>query len=284
MKYFPLSSSTFQHQFGVRAIEKGESIVECTDQYEAEIALKRGALDAHESYYFQATDDSLVSQRDVVDVVVEASDFVSHGQNLRSGESIEIDETCPLLGISRHFQEDLTILQNDADRGFPLIAGSVCFPSGWCIGEKLLGSILTVHTPVPEFATALSDPTHRLMNQLKIGRPVWRTNWGIRSSGQLDQSPRHRRWLQEQTRRITPRNAADRCFFRVERQTLARLPSRGDILFAIHTRQRPIGELDTLQRSRLLGVIRTCPDETLRYKGILPMKDAIVRSLESSLN
>ena len=283
MKYFPLSSPTFQHQFGIRAIKKGESIVECTDQYEAELALKRGALETQENYYFRATEDSVVSQGDAVDAVVEASDFISGRQNLRTGETIEIDDTCPLLGISRHFQEDLTILRNDPDRGYPLIAGCVCFPSGWCIGDKLFGSILRVHRPVPEFAEELAEPTHRLMNGLKTGRPVWRTNWGVRASGKLDQSPRHRDWLREQTKRITAQNAGLSCFFRVERQTLARLPSNGDILFAIHTHQRPIGELDTSQRQRLLGVIRTCPEDTLRYKGILPIQDAVLDYLESSL-
>jgi hypothetical protein len=61
----------------------------------------------------------------------------------------------------------------------------------------------------------------------------------------------------------------------VERQTLARIPDTRDVLFAIHTHQCKLDELAEEQAAVLLGVLQTCPSDTLGYKGILPMKDAI---------
>jgi hypothetical protein len=282
MKYFPLSSDTFMHQFGVRALEQGESILETTDHYEAEIKAKRSALELDPDYYFAADENSVESQVDAVRLIIEATQILSESHNTRSGETLEIDPTRPLLSISRHVQEDLTILRNDSEAGFPLIAGSVCFPSGWCIGDKIGHSVTAVHAPVPEFETALAEPTYRLMQRLKVGRPVWRTNWGVRSCGRLDQSPRHREALDHETSLVTNENAGERCYFRVERQTLARLPASGNVLFAIHTHQSKLSELEPQERQNLIGVIRSCPEPTLKYKGISPVRNAIETYLQNA--
>ena len=282
MKYFPLSSANFSHQFGIRALGPGDSIVETTDHYEVETEAKRGAIDLDPNYHFVATDRSIDSQFEVAHLITQASDILTDSQNLRLHEPIVIDASRPLLSISRHVQEDLTILRNDPEAGYPLIAGSVCFPSGWCIGEKIGRSITSVHAPVPEFESLLAESTYNLMRRLKVGRPVWRTNWGIRSSGQLDQSPRHQAMLARETSLVDADNAGERCCFRVERQTLARLPKGGDILFAIHTHQCKLGDLSEQEQRNLLGVLGSCPEATLAYKGILPMRAAIQRYLEIS--
>jgi hypothetical protein len=180
-----------------------------------------------------------------------------------------------LVSIARHVQEDLVVMSPDAEAGFPLIAGVVCFPSGWCIGDKIGKSLLSIHDPVPEFKLALNDPTQRLMQRLKPGRPVWRMNWGVRPSGMLDQSPRHAETLGKARRQVTAANAGRRCFFRVERQTLARLPRCGHVLFTIHTHQCRLEQLEEQQTRLLWGVIDSCPAETLAYKGILPIRAAI---------
>lgn len=283
MRYFPLTTDRFEHQFGVRALGESESVVEATDLYRDELQLKRELIGQDRDYYFQSRPDSLAAQRDVFDLLETSAPFLRDGHNQLIGKSIQCDDTCPLLSISRHVQEDLTIMSG-SDPGNPLIAGCVTFPSGWCIGNKLGQSILDIHKPVPEFDSVLNPQTEKLMDRLKVGRPVWRMNWGVRASAQLDQSPKHAEKLNAQRDQVTAENAGQRCFFRVERQTLARLPNSGDILFAIHTHQLPLGKLNDQQRSNLLGVLRTCPTDTLRYKGILPMRDALVGYLVDHAN
>tara|TARA_R110002049_G_scaffold72490_6_gene187439 strand:- start:145264 stop:146139 length:876 start_codon:yes stop_codon:yes gene_type:complete len=291
MKYFPLTKGTFEHQFGIRALRENESIIEVTDQYASETSLKQSLLERAPGEYFQALSGSSRAQRDVATMVLAALKSLpdAHRPPALATENLTIknlatDDAPPLLSISRRVQEDLTILRNDPANGFPLIAGCVCFPSGWCIADKIGQNLMDVHLPVPEFASALADATNNLLQRLKVGRPVWRTNWGVRPSGQLDQSPQHRAYLDEQLSQVDAENAGQRCYFRVERQTLARLPSDGDILFAIHTHQQPLDMLSLQEKQSLLGVIRSCPEPTLMYKGILPMRDAVTAYLQSEIH
>lgn len=279
MRYFPLDKERFEHQFGVRAIPAGEGIVEATELYHAELQQARDLLDSDRDYYFQSLPESGLAQREAFDLIVENAPFLSPEWNALTGEAFHSEVTDPLLEIGRQVQEDLTIMSGDAERGYPLIAGKVCFPSGWCVGEKLGLSSLEIHAPVPEFAEKLHRPMDRLMQALKVGRPVWRMNWGVRPSDRLDQSPRQIDFLAEQREGITETNAGQRCFFRVERQTLARLPETRCILFAIHTHQSRVADLSFFQQRRLLSVMQSCPELTLRYKGLLPIRDSLEKYL-----
>ena len=279
MKYFPLGSDRFEHPFGVRALANSETLVEATDLYDRELELKRRLLDENPEHYFQSLAGSELAHREVFDLLSSNAPFLHGGINALTGEAVAEDHPSPLLSIARHLQEDLAIMSDDATAGFPLVAGVICFPSGWCIGDKIGKSVWQIHQPVPEFDSQLAPATGRLLDRLKPGRGVWRTNWGVRPSDQLDQSPIHAEFLAEQRDRITPSNAGSCCFFRVERQTLARLPKSGHILFAIHTHQCRLDQLSGEQQRILLGVIDSCPEDTLTYKGILSMRDAITSYL-----
>ena len=74
---------------------------------------------------------------------------------------------------------------------------------------------------------------------------------------------------------VTSQTAAQ-CMFRVEFQTFSRLPETEAILLTIHTFQRRLKTLSPAERQRLARVIATCPEATLRYKGIFPMLDSLV--------
>ena len=133
MQYFPLTTDRFEHQFGIRALGANESIVEATDAYAAEIKLKRQLLDERRDYYLQSHPNSLPAQREVAALVIDSADFLDVHQNTLLDEQFEIDNEMPLFGITRHVQEDLAIMSGESENGYPLIAGSITFPSGWCI-------------------------------------------------------------------------------------------------------------------------------------------------------
>jgi hypothetical protein len=42
------------------------------------------------------------------------------------------------------------------------------------------------------------------------------------------------------------------------------------VLFTVHTYTQPVVTLTAAQRNNLHGVLRTCPEDMLRYKGIWP--------------
>lgn len=275
VRYFPLESDRFEHQFGIRAIPAQQPLLEATEHYEKEIGLKRGLIEENLDQYVRTPPGTEGVQAEVFEFVAQNAAFLNDRFNSILSEPVIDDCGRPLLSIARHVQEDLVVMSPDADAGYPLVAGVVCFPSGWCIGDKIGKSLLSIHDPVPEYKSVLNDPTHRLMQRLKPGRPVWRMNWGVRPSGILDQSPIHAETLRRARQEVTAANAGRRCFFRVERQTLARLPLSRHVLFTIHTHQCRLEQLEDQQKRALLGVIGSCPAETLAYKGILPMRAAI---------
>jgi len=57
---------------------------------------------------------------------------------------------------------------------------------------------------------------------------------------------------------------------RAERQTLCLLPQSNTALFTVHTYTQPVSTLTPAQQLILRGVLLTCPDDMLRYKGIWP--------------
>jgi hypothetical protein len=260
LRHFPLLTPRFEHHAGVRALLPGEPIVERTECFAAEVALKRQLLAEDEANYACVPPGSESSQREAAILLT--------GQDQ------------PLIEVAREIQEDLVILRGDPILGHPILAGVVCFPSGWSIADKIGKSIDAVHEPVPDYAEVMSRPVNRLLARLKPGRPVWRSNWGIRAGGLLDQSPKRMPELREAARRLDAGNVSQECYFRVERQTLSRLAQSNDILFTIHTHQCPICELETWQQHNLLGVLRSCPSETLRYKGITPFLELLCRDLK----
>ena len=275
MRYFPLASDRFEHQFGVRALSADDSLIEATEAYEDEVKLRRELLSQSDGYYYRAIENSVTAQREACDLVIDSASFLRPGHNVRTGELIDLKSDQPLLEIARHVQEDLTVLRGDPDAGFPLIAGAIAFPSGWCVGDKIGQNVLAVHRSVPEFADRLNSATQQLLTRLKLGRPVWRMNWGVRPSGRLDQSPIQQDYLDECRNNLLRETIGRECYFRVERQTLSRLPG-GDILFTIHTHQSPLEDLDADERHKLRGTIAGCPEATLRYKGILPFRSLLL--------
>ncbi len=286
MQYFPLDVDRFEHQFGVRALPASASIVEATEHYDEQVSLKRTLLEEDPANYSQSLPGSGAAEREAASLLLASASFLAPPTAALSRDDVLCGEAAsspsPLLSIARHLQEDLAILRGDSADGQRLVAGVVCFPSGWSIADKIGKSILDVHAPVPEYVSVMSRSTDGLLDRLKSGRPVWRMNWGVRPSARLDQSPKHAEELQAEAERIQAENAGQRCYFRVERQTLSRLPETGSILFTIHTHQCPLGELLPWQQRNLLGVLESCPPETLRYKGIAPLKDAVCHFLRQS--
>ena len=281
---FPLPKDDFQLNFGVQAIPADRSLVFETDQYHREIELKQNLLDTQLDQCWAATLDSVAAQAEAVQLLRSRCDnehpLLSEMVENQSGRSSGIGSDSPLLAVSRLVQEDLVILRHDAARGFPIMAGSVCFPSGWSIADKIGQSQGCVHAAVPEFNQQLLNPSLKLLQRLKSGRSVSRSNWSVRASSRLNQFPRDAHVTLAASESVTQQTAAE-CMFRVEFQTLSRLPETQAILFTIHTFQRTLKTLSPAERQRLARVIVTCPESTLRYKGIWPMRDNLVSWLEA---
>src|SRR5215469_4762552 len=163
-------------------------------------------------------------------------DGVHHLFNDASGETRDIDAPVlhPLDLAGRLVAEDLCLLQA-SDEGYRLIAASLCFPNRWQLAEKIGRPLDSIHEPVPGFAPALQRPVAHFFAALKPDRILARVNWGI-----ADDPARFQPVGRDVNTAITAANAGSVLYFRVERQTLRRLPRSGAVLFTIRTEITPL--------------------------------------------
>lgn len=188
-------------------------------------------------------------------------------------------EAAPLDLAGRLIQEDVCLLQ-PGQSGYELVAASVCFPSHWRLADKIGRCMGQIHTPVPGYAEKLRSPLDRFFEQLKVDRPVWRTNWSIADSPDLFLPPST---SDQSGGTIDASNAGEKLWIRVERQTLRRLANTGHILFTIRTHIYPFRVLEAYPdaASGLLSMLKQVPIETQLYKSLVPIYPAMLQYLTS---
>jgi Haem-dependent oxidative N-demethylase, alpha subunit-like len=183
----------------------------------------------------------------------------------------------PLDLAGRLVQEDLCLMHcpQGADT-YHLVGASVCFPTRWRLADKMGKSVGTIHAPVPGYAEQLATPMDRVFHRLKTERPVWRLNWGLTDNPALFQPTGHGRL--EYNARITPQNAGEMLWLRMERQTLRRLPGSGDVLFTIRVHIRPLHTLAAhpQRAAALAAAVRAFPQAMQQYKSLPPFLDALL--------
>ena len=167
-----------------------------------------------------------------------------------------------LRSLATQVAEDLCLVEDGV-----LVAGAVCFPSHWRLRDKLGTPMATVHGPVPDYAEDLADRVDRFLARLRpgLGNGVVRRNWTVHHEPDLyapDVPP-------PPDPPVTRDDAADRLWFRSERQTLVRLPGCGAVVFTIRTQQVPLGALADRPglRRRLHAAVAAWPPHQVAYRG-----------------
>ncbi len=172
-----------------------------------------------------------------------------------------LDWPCPapdLWQASQWIAEDICLLAAQQD-SYQLVAASVCSPSNWCLADKIGRSVADIHAPVPGYQAILNDRVNRLYARLPPGKTLLRYNWSLQAGNAL-------RWRDEQV------NGADRQrpHWRIERQTLLRLPDSGAIVFGIRLFLHDLATLPDQQhfRAGLCRQIARLSPAQRRYKGL----------------
>ena len=186
----------------------------------------------------------------------------------------------PLELAGRLVQEDLCIIQNGAD-GPCFTAAVLCFPSRWRLHEKLGKPLAAVHGPVPHYAERLAAPVDRFMARVKVGHIASRLNWSVLDDPAMYQPTG--KWREATNPRITPENAGDMLYLRVERQTLRRLPQSDAILFGIRVHSYPLARAITQpgHAARLAEAVRALPDATVHYKSLRAFAPSLLAWLDA---
>ncbi|MCB1205417.1 MAG: DUF3445 domain-containing protein [Verrucomicrobiae bacterium] len=168
------------------------------------------------------------------------------------------------LEAGRCLEPDWVLLAPGGDGEHRVVAGVVCFPSGWALPEKAGLPMMAVHGPVPRLNDALGRQVGSFLSRLVPGVAWERENWGLSADSELDHHPRHPRI------RLTGREPADAVWVRLERQLLVRLPG-GAVFFGIRVSNHRLDRLVAATQGlaeRVARVLRTMPEEAARYKGI----------------
>jgi len=167
-----------------------------------------------------------------------------------------------LVDAALHVADDLCVLLPD-ENGVPrLVAGVLCAPNRWRLADKIGGTMAGIHQPVARYADDLDSPVNAMLMRLSVEKPVWRINWGISNHPSLFQH----------------------MWFRVEWQTLRRLPITGGILFTIRTYVEKLSDFmvrDQQLVQDIAELVNKIPENVATYKSIAPYREKLFAYFET---
>lgn len=180
----------------------------------------------------------------------------------------------PLLKAAGLVAEDLLVLQRNED-GWRLIAGSLCFPSSWRLGDKIGNLVDDIHAPVPEFGphTRNAQLITRMFDNLRACEPVIRWNWSVYDNPSLFHPH------DGGAKGLSFEDGDEAAFLRIERQVLNRV-GQDLILFSVHVSTDPLAviaqEPDAANLALLLKEqVDGLDADQVRYKGLTAHRDAL---------
>lgn len=187
----------------------------------------------------------------------------------------------PLERVGWLVQEDFCLL--DVTGASPvLVAAVLCFPSRWVLAEKIGRPLGPIHARVPFYPERLQRPVDRFLAVLKQGLLATRLNWSVTDDPALFQQ--HGKFAEGLNTAITPENAGERTWLRVERQTLRRLPRSGGVAFGIRVHVDPLHRVAVQpgEAARLHRAVAALPADMARYKSLLPYREALLAYLAAA--
>ena len=278
IRYFPLDGTDFRLSMGLQAL-RNRSFLDIDNHYSQDISEKQKLLSECREQVFAETDDTRAAEQEVNTLI--SAELSKYYPEISPSPETE-DEPNPLIRAALKVQEDL-VLMRASPNGYILAAACVCFPTGWNLVEKIGRPMQSIHRPVPGLNDRIGTPIDRFFRNLKPGKKVERFNWGLYDSDKLFQPGWWRRNRPVDTS-INARNIGEKIFFRVERQTLQRLPNGSDILFTIRIFNNSLAEIceNAVRAQRLLQGLRTMSTAMQEYKSLPRYKRHITAYLEKA--
>lgn len=137
--------------------------------------------------------------------------------------------------------DDLCIMEQNESGEWCLTAASLCSPTYWSLRENLGKSLGGLHKPVPGGDPELAARVARVFSAMRTDQIFERYNWTIQAGNE--------RYLPTSegqpfaTDAISPNAALEELRFRVERQTIRKLPKTGAVLFTIRICLDPLASV-----------------------------------------
>lgn len=276
-EYVPVDGRPLRVAMGTRPLDLDEWI-EIDGERPAELAEKDLLLEQQRAQVLATTDAGRAGAQETWELLVDflprrfPQAYSREGDGLRDHQldRVVAAGSDPLEAAARLVQEDLAVMTSPEQGRWLLSAACLCFPSRWSLLDKIGRDMAQIHLPVPFYAERVGAPADSFLDRLDPGRPVWRTNWTILDGPELFQPASPGAW-----RGVADGiDLGDALYFRVERQTLRRLPASGAVLFTIRTYVRSLASLASVRPGiygDLASTLRQTPAETVDYKGWTPL-------------
>jgi dimethylamine monooxygenase subunit A len=183
----------------------------------------------------------------------------------------------PLDFAARLVQEDLVIMlppdMGEGKKGWWLAGASVTFPSRWNLKEKFGRPMSEIHSPVPFYDIYLEKAVDKFFDFMPSNRIFSRRNWSIHGTPELYQDGSE----DNKSSIINPKNAGEKLWLRVERQTLRKVVETGAILFTIRIHLQKLKDIVVIEgvAERLASALKVLPSEMQAYKRTSEFTEAI---------
>lgn len=269
IRYLPFEAGPHRMAMGIKPLDVADWI-EVDADLNADLAVKRDLLATRHADVFAEVEGSRPAQAEVL------AELIANLQAFHANVKTDVDEDlAPLDAAGRLVQEDLCLMEDDGSGIYKLTAASLCFPTRWLLSEKIDRPMQAIHTPVPGYDDRLASPMDKFFNALRPENPVWRLNWSLVETPELNLAIRHGETTLNTE--ISAENAGANIWLRVERQTLRRMPESGAVLFTIRIYRHPMSEVvaEAGAAARLLAAIDGLPADMLTYKSIPPFEAAL---------
>jgi hypothetical protein len=282
--YIPFDDRPFRLRMGLRPLDLA-AWLEVDEHLADDLALKRQLVEERYDDVVAIVDDPAVHA-----AAAELWDFVLRDATPPWFAAVQNPEgggdeggLHPIVRCGLSTQEDWALMV-PVDGELVLAAACICFPTRWVLSTKIGKPMAAVHEHVAYYDEHLSTTVDSFFGRITVDKPVWRLNWNLMDDPALYQpigtSP------PGVHPGITPDNAGERLWLRVERQTLRRLPETGAVAFGIRIHQRPVSAL--LDSPDDLATLRTAianlPPETFDYKSLGGFSDALDAWIMSRLS
>ncbi|RMD43609.1 hypothetical protein DV735_g1550, partial [Chaetothyriales sp. CBS 134920] len=214
----------------------------------------------------------------------------------------DVTKKHPLLVLLDHVPEDFAIMLRNPETGYyQFRAGLICSAIGWNLASKFNQQLHEIHTPVPDykqkmqlsmdrqvtlvfvFIGAAADQV-RFFAKMPTDKPIQRGSWALEIDQPLYMPPGD---PDEASREFQSADlTAERCHFRVDWQTLRRLPLSASMVFNFKALFTPVQEFrdEPYIPSILLKVLNEGNEAIIKYKNTWHVEHVVKPLLEQKLS
>lgn len=195
--------------------------------------------------------------------------------------STDLKTTAPLHVILQNIAEDFALVLRSPETGlYSFRAGLVCSSLGWSVGTKIGKVLHEIHAPIPDYREKMQFSMDRYFAKKPVEKPIQRGSWGLEIDEPLFMPPGDPHELLRE--RQNPEHCIERCHFRVDWQTLRRLPLSGAIVFNFQGLFTPVTEFrdEPYVPSLLLKVLSEGKGNLMEYKGTWHTEHVVVPEME----